>query len=62
MFVRLHAPTPAVERGLPKAVIWRTYHRQVKLHIAHRFLILPFLVSWSGWLAWRWRRITRAEP
>ena len=26
---------------------------------AHWFLILLFVVPWSGWLAWRWRRINR---
>jgi hypothetical protein len=25
--------------------------------IAHWFLILLFLIPWSGWLTWRWRQI-----
>ncbi len=27
--------------------------------VAYWFLILLFLVPWSGWLAWRWRKIKR---
>jgi hypothetical protein len=27
--------------------------------IAHWFLLLLFLVPWAGWLAWRWRRLSR---
>ena len=27
--------------------------------VPHWFLILLFLVPWSGWLAWRWRKIKR---
>jgi hypothetical protein len=29
------------------------------LSLAHWFLILLFLVPWSGWLAWRWCKIKR---
>jgi hypothetical protein len=27
--------------------------------VSHWFIILLFLVPWSGWLAWRWRRIRK---
>jgi flagellar biogenesis protein FliO len=28
-------------------------------NIAHWFLILLFLIIWTGFLAWRWRRMKR---
>ncbi len=41
----------------PKAVHWETHDGQIQLIVAHWFLILLFLLPWSGWLAWRWRRL-----
>ncbi len=33
------------------------------MRLAHWFLVLLFLVPWSGWLAWRWRRMRKlADP
>jgi hypothetical protein len=39
----------------PAAVSFDPYGAEV----AHWFLILLFLLPWSGWLAWRWRKIKR---
>jgi hypothetical protein len=41
----------------PAAVRFDPYGAEV----AHWFLIGLFLVPWSGWLAWRWRRIERLD-
>jgi hypothetical protein len=30
-------------------------------YLAHWFLMLLFLVPWSGWLTWRWRRLSRLQ-
>jgi hypothetical protein len=32
------------------------------LSVTHWFVILLFLVPWSGWLVWRWRRMKRGLP
>lgn len=45
----------------PKAVNWETYPGQIQLTLAHWFLILIFLVSWSAFIGWRWLRIRRFE-
>ena len=54
----------------PEALSWRIdFHafiggvREVK--VAHWFLLLLFLVPWSAFLAWRWRRqriLTKTNP
>ena len=29
------------------------------IRVAHWFVALVFLLAWSGWLVWRWRRMRR---
>ena len=68
---RLHYQTRD-SMGSPVAEVWPSdlkgginpqYDRWAVLSIgvAHWFLILLFLVPWSGWLAWRWRRMRAAS-
>jgi hypothetical protein len=51
-------------KSIPRMITWRNdgipgliHHRSV--HVAHWFLILLFVVPWSGWLVWRQRRFKR---
>lgn len=46
-------PVPAALKRIGEENVFETWM------IAHWFLILFFLVPWSGWLAWRWREIKR---
>ena len=46
---------------LPPALTWSAEWGGIKAAFAYWFLILLFLLAWSGWLAWRWRRIKRLD-
>ncbi len=53
-------------RIFPAAFYWEIYYFEgigsiTVGEVAHWFLILLFLLPWSGWLAWRWRRMRRLE-
>jgi len=56
MFGKEDAPwfPPAFERGRP-------VDGWASVAVAHWFLMLLFLVAWSGWLGWRWRRMKRLQ-
>lgn len=59
-FLPIHEAASNVgEPVFPKALNWETYPGQIQLTVAHWFLILLFLVSWSAFLGWRYRRIRR---
>ena len=56
----VHEATPiSPEPWFPKAVNWETYDRQLQVSVADWYLILLFLLPWSGWLARRWWRMKR---
>ena len=60
---RLHAGAfrhwERTERTSDYAYSWDQVWTQVR--VAHRLLILLFLVPWLAWLAWRWRRQKQAQ-
>jgi hypothetical protein len=44
--------------GLPLGFRYSPFSEgSLVLAVTHWFLILLFLVPWSGWLAWRWRKL-----
>lgn len=56
----IHEPTSrSPDPWFPKAMNLETYDRQLQISIAHWFLMVVFLLPWSGWLAWRRRRMRR---
>ena len=58
LFEWRHEPVSSVgEPLIPRALVWETYPGQAQLTVAHWFLMLVFLMSWAGFLAWRWRRV-----
>jgi hypothetical protein len=46
-------------RWFPDAVERQPFYGGFSVYLAHWFLILLFLVPWSGSLAWRWCKIKR---
>jgi hypothetical protein len=56
---RSYTPARSSERLFPRAFNWNIYPSSIGIWLSHWFLILLFLVPWSGWLAWRWRRLSR---
>lgn len=43
---------------LRPAIAWNLDMGLQRYWIAHWFLILLFVVPWSGWLIWRWRALS----
>jgi hypothetical protein len=51
------------KRWFPTAINWDGWKDwRWSISIAHWFLILLFLISWTTWLVWRSRRMKRLAP
>jgi hypothetical protein len=59
IFSWIHEAAPAGEPWFHKAMNWETYDQQLQLTVAHWLLILLFLLTWTAFLLWRYRRMKR---